>query len=27
MRTQGFMYDCIGRPGVGDRRKTSAKVA
>ncbi len=26
MRTNGFMYDCIGRPGVGDRRK-SAKVA
>ena len=27
MREQGFMYDCIGRPGVGDRRKKNAKVA
>ncbi len=26
MREQGFMYDCIGRPGVGDRRKNT-KVA
>jgi len=27
VRENGFMYDCIGRPGVGDRRQKKSKVA
>ena len=27
VREQGFMYDCIGRPGVGDRRESKSNAA